>query len=241
MKILKGSQRAMLELIGSPDFLVQLEGLIDDSSVKFSKDDIFKPLSKENFKEAELKNFLKQTIRPELGDQIRDWWLKVSKPSTRTPNWDFISTCTINGQKGLLLVEAKAHKSEVNENDKCGSTNEQNRKKINRAINQAKEDINNKVPFTLIAISRDKCYQLSNRVAHAWWLANQGVPVVLLYLGFLNCQEMKNNGKLFENDSDWRNCFRVYASKVGVNNLISKPINCGKSEFKLICRSYPKL
>ena len=95
MKDFKGSQRAMLEFISSTNFFVKLEEVIGDSSVKFSKDDIFKPLSKENFKEAELKDFLKVTNRPELGEQIRDWWLEVIKPSTRTPNWDFVSTCWI--------------------------------------------------------------------------------------------------------------------------------------------------
>ena len=26
-----------------------------------------------------------------------------------TPNWDITSTCTVRGEPGLLLVEAKAH------------------------------------------------------------------------------------------------------------------------------------
>ena len=72
-------------------------------------------------------------------------------------------------------------------------------------------------------------------------MANNGIPVVLLYLGFLNCKEMEGNGKVFENDSDWQNCFIAYASMVGVDSLIDKPINCGQSVFKLICKSYPKL
>lgn len=239
MKEFKGSQRAILELISSENCNNELEGIIQLSNFKFSNDDLFMPKSKENFKEAELKDFLKDTDWPELANQIKDWWLEVVKPNTRSPNWDFVSTCSINGKKGLLLVEAKAHWNEVKENDKCGSTNGENRNKIQNAINNAKKDINEKISPRNIAISRDKCYQISNRIAHAWWLANQGVPVILLYLGFLNCQEMSDSGKVFENDSDWQKCFKDYAAKVGVDFLIDKEINCGKSQFKLICRSYP--
>ena len=142
MKNFKGSQSAMLDLISSPNFFAKLAEIIDDSSVKFSLEEKHVPLSKGKFNEAELKDFLKETFLPVIGDQIRDWWLDVVKPNTRTPNWDFVSTCSINGIKGLLLIEAKAHWNEVKENDKCGSSNEKNRNKIEFAINEAKEEIN---------------------------------------------------------------------------------------------------
>lgn len=237
MKVLKGSQNEVISLIEKGIIISKLEEIIDDSTVQFSKKDKNKPLKDEDFKEAELKNFLKETSRPELGGQIRDWWLKVYKYNTRTPNWDFVSTCTIDGQEGLLLVEAKAHTREVKKNEKCGSTNKENREKIEKAIEKAKKEINNLNPSIDIKISKDNCYQLSNRVAHAWWLANNGIPVILLYLGFLNCNEMEKNGKIFENNEDWQNCFQKYASSVGVDIIIDKSINCGKSKFKLICRS----
>ncbi len=234
----KGSRRKMLELISTSNLAANLDKLLNDPNVVFADNEKFMPLSKSQPKEAELKDFLKKTEWPDLADKIRDWWLAVVKPSTRTPNWDFISTCTINGQKGLLLVEAKAHWNEVKENDKCGSTNKENRSKIDGAISQAGGEINKAIAPYMISISKDKCYQLSNRVAHAWWLANHGVPVVLLYLGFLNCEEMKANGKLFEEPSNWQKCFENYASKVGVDLILDNPIVCGLSEFKLIFRSY---
>ncbi len=40
-------------------------------------------------------------------------------------------------------------------------------------------------------------YQLCNRVAWAWKLADLGVPGVLVFLGFLNATEMRDQGQLF--------------------------------------------
>jgi hypothetical protein len=44
-------------------------------------------------------------------DVLRSWWLADPRPTSTTPSWDIASTCAINGQRGLLLVEAKAHES----------------------------------------------------------------------------------------------------------------------------------
>lgn len=237
MKNMKGSQSAMIELINSDDFLDKLKEIVDDDSIEFSKNEKFKPISKEKPKEGELKDFLINTEWSELANNIGNWWLGIQKANLRTPNWDFISTCTINGKKGLLLIEAKAHWNELT-NDHCSSNSKNNREKIETAINQAKDDINNKNIVPPISISIDNYYQLSNRIAHSWWLASQGVPVILLYLGFLNCSDMQDNVKVFTSDLDWKNCFNQYSSKVGIDNLIGKSIDCNKSEFKLICRSY---
>jgi hypothetical protein len=185
---------------------------------------------------------LKYNFGPGLYDEIVKWWLHKD---TTTPNWDLISTCTINGKRGILLIEAKAHFKEL-ENESKGKpldktepseSSEKNHARIFEAINEANTEIN-KINNG-IKISRDNCYQLSNRVAHAWWLANQGIPVVLLYLGFLNCDDM-NDGKntLFKTDSDWQNCFLNHAKKVGVDMILDKWVDCGKSKFITISKSY---
>ena len=46
--------------------------------------------------------------------QLRDWWLAV-KGGANTPNWDLASTCRVEGKRGLLLVEAKAHTRELSD------------------------------------------------------------------------------------------------------------------------------
>ena len=124
---------------------------------------------------------------------LQYWWLEVAR-GANVPNWDIASQCTVNGRDGLLLAEAKAHGGEL-----AGATSGKtapttlngwsNHQKIGRVIADAAAELQfaTRKPW---AISRDRCYQLSNRFAWAWKLASLGVPVVLVYLGFLDADEM---------------------------------------------------
>jgi len=238
----KGSKNALMQLVKTKDFTDNLNKLIEPLNASFSIYDSWMPDANNAEKEAELKDFLNYNFSQELGEKIHDWWLAVKHPRASTPNWDSITTCTIDGKKGLLLVEAKAHAKELHTEGKSiasvtSADSEKNHERIGKAIEEARVAISKKISG--ISISRDNCYQLSNRVAHAWWLANQGVPVVLMYLGFLNCQDMNDGkNKLFENDEDWQNCFKKHAQKVGVEKIIDEWVDCGKSGFITICRSY---
>lgn len=235
----KGSQRAMLKLIESDHFLSSINKLIKPYA-EITVYDNWMPKSLHNDKEAELKNFLKYNFDPQMYNKIISWWLHVD---TTTPNWDLVTTCTIGGKRGILLVEAKAHEKELNEEshgkklEKSASDNSKlNHEKIKVAIDKAKNEINN-ANYNL-EISRDNCYQLSNRIAHSWWLANHGIPVVLMYLGFLDSQDM-NDGKntLLNSPEDWETCFLNHAKQVGVDSIINKWVECGESKFITICRS----
>ena len=44
-------------------------------------------------------------------------------------------------------------------------------------------------------LSQDSHYQLCNRFAWGWKIASLGVPVILVYLGFLNAEEMADQGR----------------------------------------------
>ena len=48
----------------------------------------------------------------------------------------------------------------------------------------------------LWGLSRDHHYRFSNRFAWSWKLATFGLLAVLVYLGFLNAQEMADEGHL---------------------------------------------
>ena len=52
-------------------------------------------------------------------------------------------------------------------------------------------------------MSRDDCYQMANRFAWSWKLVSLGVPVVLVYLGFLDATEMSDLGDPFRERADW--------------------------------------
>ncbi len=64
------------------------------------------------------------------------------------------------------------------------------------------------------ALSTRHHYQLSNRFAWSWKLAMLGVPVVLLYLGFLNARDMQNEGNTFQSKNDWRGTLLAYCHGV---------------------------
>ena len=51
-------------------------------------------------------------VAPQVRQQLVDWWLVVV-PRSNTPHWDVAATCNIDGRDGLILVEAKAHSSEL--------------------------------------------------------------------------------------------------------------------------------
>lgn len=243
MKNFKGSQRCILQLIELPGFVDRINRLIMPVNAVLTTNDKWMPIGLNNSEESELNQFLNDNFPAISKNSIANWWLAVRSANSRTPNWDFLSTCTINGSQGLLLVEAKAHVDELNNESKgkqlaidASDNSKRNHVRIAEAIEQANLGISQSVVG--ISISRDKCYQLSNRIAHAWWLACNGIPVVLMYLGFLNVSEM-DNGKenLFKSDSDWQTCFFNHAKNVGVDGLVDKWVNCGSSAFITIVKS----
>jgi hypothetical protein len=130
--------------------------------------------------------------------ELRRWWLVVASNNTRTPNWDVASTCMIEGKAGIMLVEAKAHDQELIK-EETGRKNieapvsgnaRRNLLRIDWAIRDASAALADDTGLTW-ALSRDWNYQMSNRFAWAWKLADLGMPVVLVYLGFLRACEMK--------------------------------------------------
>ena len=153
-------------------------------------------------------NLIDETIGKVLTEEkqldLWNWWLEAGNRGTSTPTWDLISTCNIDNCRGLLLVEAKAYNGE---NSPAGKTNDsrtniKNHEKIKGAIEQACDALD-KITKLTWGIQRDSYYQLSNRFAWAWKLASLGVPVVLLYLGFLNAEDMQDKGKeIYQNQAD---------------------------------------
>jgi len=141
-----------------------------------------------------------------LSQQLKQWWLAVLRNNPNTPNWDIASTCSVDGRQGLLLVEAKAHDVELKgeEKGKPDSGNADNHERIRQCIEEANRGLWNdtRVDWNL---SRDSHYQMSNRFAWAWKLTELGVPTILVYLGFLNAEEMKRGRtqKPFADHAEW--------------------------------------
>ena len=133
---------------------------------------------------------------------VTAWWL-ANPGRANTPNWDLVSRCRMGDRNGLILVEAKAHEGELGA-DRCGATDQNNLESIEAALSQATKAWNELLAG--FALSRDSHYQLSNRFAFAWKLADLGKPVVLVYLGFLNAPEMGSSSRLLLSDKQWQTC-----------------------------------
>ena len=136
-------------------------------------------------------------------ERLRGWWLAVSRGNTRTPNWDIASTCTVNGRKGLLLVEAKAHTQELKVDDQVGAGT-RNCARIAECIEETNISLANQTDLDW-ALSHEHRYQMANRFAWSWKLTELGYPVVLVYLGFLRAGEMRNGPEdtPFDSHAEW--------------------------------------
>ena len=166
------------------------------------------------------------------GKELQSWWLAVTRSNPATPNWDIASTCTIDGKPGLLLVEAKAHYGELKKDDRCGARNKKNFARIGEAIREANDGLN-KVQNGW-ALSHKSHYQLCNRFAWSWKLATLGIPVALVYLGFLNADEMQNP---FPDAQSWDDAVRDYAKDLVPDSVWSSKLMIGNTPIYSLIRS----
>ena len=206
----------------------RLTKLVGLSNVKVSAGDNWMPYGKPEKNEGgswdktpALEARLNQAnclVYPEKRNQLRNWWLCHGG---NTPVWDIASTCRINGERGLILVEAKAHEKELTVPTDCGSTNPENLEKIKKAIGAANHNLQSLIGGDW-RLSHKSYYQISNRFAWSWKLASLGIPVVLVYLGFLNAQDMACDSPIFKSEEDWKRVLKNYSENTVDNTCWEK-------------------
>ena len=180
-------------------------------------------------------------LTAEVRLELQRWWLSVASKNTRTPNWDIASTCTIEGKPGILLIEAKAHDQELITEETgrksievpvSGSTR-RNLLRIDWAIRDASVALAGDTGLTW-ALSRDWNYQMSNRFAWAWKLTDLGIPVVLVYLGFLNASEMQDRGKPLAHAADWESIVKRHSQALFPAEVWGQRWTCGRGRHPFI-------
>ena len=132
-------------------------------------------------------------LPPQGCEALGAWWLAVQSGGSKTPTWDIVSTCTVDGHKGLLLVEAKAHNQELKVKDRVKGSRP-NRERIAECIREANSGLSALTEFGW-ALSHEHRYQMANRFVWSWKLTELGYPVILIYLGFLGAEEMRKGRK----------------------------------------------
>lgn len=152
-------------------------------------------------------------------ETVTAWWLAV-RPRANTPNWDVVSQITIEGREGLLLVEAKAHLHELKGEERGkplkaepSANSDLNHKRIGVCIAEASVGLSTATGLDW-NLSRDHHYQMSNRFVWAFKLAEMGIPVVLVYLGFLNAGEMEDCGTPLASAEQWEACVLEHSASL---------------------------
>jgi hypothetical protein len=212
----RGSRKHVLDWTGDPRFLLELLALVRPVGCCVTADSVFQPMGPGFPVEARLETFGPRAMptSPAVWKELSSWWLAHGG---NTPNWDIALSCSIEHKPGLILVEAKANYPELGElgkrlKDDASTESRENHDRICRAIDQARIALEPHAPG--ISISCDKHYQLSNRIAFAWWLASHGIPTVLLYLGFTGDADIANVGEPFPDDRSWQDGFRKHFEAV---------------------------
>jgi hypothetical protein len=172
-------------------------------------------------------------LPPDLRAALRSWWLAVPNRAN-TPNWDIASTCTIAGRKGLLLVEAKAHANELHTTG-CTSARAENIGSISAAVAESNAALLQLSPGW--ALRPTSHFQLCNRFAFGWKLAAAGIPVVLVYLGFLHAAEMVDVGAPLSSHDNWRGLVLSHATGLVPNTVWDATLHIVGTPLTTLIRS----
>ena len=204
----RGSKKHILDLLNAkPDGVKYLNKFLEQWGANITDNDKQQP-NKGDPKEVLLPTFCQDT-------EIGEWWVEGRG---KKPTWDLLSTFNFGGrkEKGILLVEAKAHEKEFEWKGKklsptANVEQENNHKTIKKHLNEANQALN-KLRYGSFGLSVSSHYQLSNRVAHLWKLSTYGMPVILLYLGFTGDKSI--NPSYFRDDEHWQRALGGYLQGV---------------------------
>jgi hypothetical protein len=237
----RGSRKHVLDWVEEPKFTAQFEAMLSPSGAR-PVIGTWRPLGYSSPDEAKLDSY-GPNVLPNAIDwgAFADWWL-VHKRAANTPNWDLVAKCDFSGRPGLALVEAKANVSELKSDGKLLPKDAtvhtiENHKQIESAINEARVGLSTLMPGVTVGIRIEKFYQLANRLTFAWKLASLGVPVVLVYLGFLQDHGINDAGPELQSDQHWNTVFWDHASTVVPRELFERQHVIGGAPLWLFLRS----
>lgn len=234
-KDLRGSRlRCLTFTSGSRDQVAhRLTSLVEPHAKIDAREDRWMPFGFLDPRESTLEE-TQLLLAPNHCRELTNWWLAMPSGANK-PNWDIATTAMIGGHKGVILVEAKAHTSELSVAGKSAIGNPRNDESIRGAIRQANAGLGGeKAGWKLTA---DSHYQLCNRFAWSWKIASFGIPVMLVYLGFLNTEEMTDIGQPFRSANEWSEVIRSHASGIVPSIAWESPLDINGTMMRAIIRA----
>ena len=164
----------------------------------------------------------------EIQRELLRWWLpepSLHGKTNITPNFDLASAIRYGNRPGLLLVTAKAHCRELaRDGDRCRSSNQANLEQILTAIAEANADLHQAIANISGGkqqnweLRHNQKYEMAARFAWAWKLTTMGIPTVLMYLGFLDADEVPlktEDDHHFRSDQEWHRHVSQYCGWQG--------------------------
>jgi hypothetical protein len=237
----RGSRKHVLDLMSSSKFRSTMDGLLLTIGAQISQPCHNQPYgcqSEAARKEVSIETFLASHDQWRIGERpLRTWWIKHGgKRST----WDLL--CLLNWQNAaaLLIVEAKAYRGELSRSgkrleNKASNKKRDNHESIEKCIKTANEGFS-KVGHGEFGLSIARKYQLANRLSYVWKLANLGVPVILMYLGFTGDESFKKG--YFQSRDDWRSVMTNYLDGVVPKDFVEQIHSPnGMARFSFLVRS----
>ena len=241
-----GSRMHVLDWVELKQFIPTLRRFVAPIGFSIGAQTRWQPKGRADYRESDLVGSEDPFLTAENRNKLRDWWL-VYKQGATLPTWDLVvSAFDLSNRPALILVEAKAHASELSEfgksllarnTDAQQKRTDANHDRIGEAIRDAETALRGTIPS--LAISRDRNYQFSNRIAFAWKLASLGVPVALIYLGFIGNSSISHPGDFFDTSNHWRDTFGIHTQQCFPAKMHNRKIDCGDASFWLLLFDLP--
>ena len=226
----RGSRKHVLDWTARTMFLDEFADCLDLGDAVDLGQAVFMPKGYAAPEEARLESFGPVWLPDSrVWDQLTKWWLK-HPAGANTPNWDIAIGCRIEERPGLVLVEAKANWPELGTAGKSAPDPDrvnsiENHRRIGEAIEEACagwQGLDER-----IFITRDSHYQLANRLAFTWKLVQLGIPVVLVYLGFVGDEGIRDVGPPFADGADWQRAYGAYVQRSFPTDLLERRLQIG--------------
>jgi hypothetical protein len=195
----KGSLKHIQDLINKNEDIINSRIKSQFKELKTNKITWVSPIEADNYAEYSDEDFLRKVGLIPIEFLLGSFWPK------RGPQWDALAT-TENG--AIILVEAKAHVSELKSDGTKATGNSLNL--IHNSLNETKRflDINNVIDWS------EKYYQYANRLAHLYFFKEKlhYSKVFLINIYFLEDMSVKRP----VTKQQWRKALKALKKSLGL-------------------------